>query len=283
MRRRHFTAGFGTTLLAAPAFAPSAWAQGDDWPTRNVRIVCPFTPGGSQDNIARRLARQAHRASRPVLRRREPHRRRRLDRRRQRRQVAARRLFGAAGQYRQPRAGAASLRQAAPTTPSPISRPWCWIGTQPNLLCCHPELPARHAAQADRGGQGGARQVSATAPRASAPRRRSPWSCSSRRPASTSPSSAIAAPPRPRPTCWPATCRWCIANIDSLMGQVSAGKLKPIATTGATALAVPPDTPTFVEAGFPDLDRHLVVALGGADGHAGDDQGEAQARAPRRP
>ena len=45
----------------------------------------------------------------------------------------------------------------------------------------------------------------------------------------------------------------CIANIDSLMGQVSAGKLKPVATTGATRSTVLPETPTFVEAGFPDL------------------------------
>jgi len=52
MRRRHFTAGLAT-LPFMPTFA---LAQGDDWPNRNVRIVCPFTPGGSQDNIARRLA-----------------------------------------------------------------------------------------------------------------------------------------------------------------------------------------------------------------------------------
>ncbi|OYW28987.1 MAG: hypothetical protein B7Z44_06400, partial [Caulobacter sp. 12-67-6] len=52
MRRRHFTAGLAT-LPFVPTFA---LAQGDDWPNRNVRIVCPFTPGGSQDNIARRLA-----------------------------------------------------------------------------------------------------------------------------------------------------------------------------------------------------------------------------------
>ena len=45
----------------------------------------------------------------------------------------------------------------------------------------------------------------------------------------------------------------CIANIDSLMGQVSAGKLKPIASTGAQRSPVAPDTPTFVEAGYPDL------------------------------
>ena len=53
----------------------------------NVRIVCPFTPGGSQDNIARRLSAKLGELSRPVLRRRQPLRRRRLDRRRQRRQV----------------------------------------------------------------------------------------------------------------------------------------------------------------------------------------------------
>ena len=44
----------------------------------------------------------------------------------------------------------------------------------------------------------------------------------------------------------------CIANIDSLMGQVSAGKLKPIASTGATRATVAPDTPTLAET-VPDL------------------------------
>jgi tripartite-type tricarboxylate transporter receptor subunit TctC len=44
----------------------------------------------------------------------------------------------------------------------------------------------------------------------------------------------------------------CIANIDSLMGQVSAGKLKPIATTGAKRATVAPDTPTLAET-VPDL------------------------------
>ena len=46
------------SLLAASLslpFAQRVLAQ-PEWPARNVRIVCPFTPGGSQDNIARRLS-----------------------------------------------------------------------------------------------------------------------------------------------------------------------------------------------------------------------------------
>ena len=50
MKRRQFTAALGVLPLAGRALA-----QSDDWPQRTVRIVCPFTPGGSQDNIARRL------------------------------------------------------------------------------------------------------------------------------------------------------------------------------------------------------------------------------------
>ena len=46
----------------------------------------------------------------------------------------------------------------------------------------------------------------------------------------------------------------CIANIDSLMGQVNAGKLKPDRHAPApSARRASPDTPTFAEAGFPDL------------------------------
>ena len=51
MRRRAFAVALG--LL--PIMARSPAAQDDDWPRRPVRIVCPFTAGGSQDNIARRL------------------------------------------------------------------------------------------------------------------------------------------------------------------------------------------------------------------------------------
>jgi tripartite-type tricarboxylate transporter receptor subunit TctC len=44
-----------------------------------------------------------------------------------------------------------------------------------------------------------------------------------------------------------------VANIDSLMAQVQAGKLKAIATTGAARAPGLPNVPTLAEAGFPDL------------------------------
>ena len=67
MRRRSLLA----TLLAVPV-ARQALAEGDNWPVRPVRVVCPFTAGGSQDNVARRLSVKNRLGHALIMHRQEP-------------------------------------------------------------------------------------------------------------------------------------------------------------------------------------------------------------------
>jgi tripartite-type tricarboxylate transporter receptor subunit TctC len=50
--RRRFVA-LAAASLAAPSIVSRAFGAGVDWPAKNVRIVVPFTPGGSTDTTAR--------------------------------------------------------------------------------------------------------------------------------------------------------------------------------------------------------------------------------------
>jgi len=50
------------TLVAGFAAGPAAGAAGDNYPARPIRIVVPFTPGGSNDLVGRVLSQKFHEA-----------------------------------------------------------------------------------------------------------------------------------------------------------------------------------------------------------------------------
>ena len=251
MRRRQFAAGLGMLPLASVPLASTAFAQGDDWPARNVRIVCPFTPGGSQDNIARRLgAKLGEYLGQSFV----------IDNR-----TGAGGSIAADNVAKSPPDGysvllggiashalAPNLYARLPYNPFTDLETVAWIGTQPNLMCCHPSFPHDTvaklvaAAKAEPGklqyGSSGVGTSPSLTMELFKQKTGTDLTFISYRGAAAAAADVLAG-----------HVPICIANIDSLMGQVSAGKLKPVASTGAKRSPVLPETPTFVEAGYPDL------------------------------
>ncbi len=246
MKRRRFAAALGVLPWAGPVFA-----QGDDWPQRTVRIVCPFTPGGSQDNIARRLSvKLPDYLGQSFV----------IDNR-----TGAGGSIAADNVAKSPADGYSVLlggiasHAVAPNLYAKLAyNPFtdfetaAWIGTQPNLLCCHPSFPhdtiAKLVAAAKKEpgkyqyGGSGIGTSPTLAMELFKQKTGADLTLISYRGASASAADVLAG-----------HIPLVVANIDSLMGQVGAGKLKPIASTGAERSSVLPDTPTLVEAGYPDL------------------------------
>ena len=131
------------SLLAAAAtlpFAERVLAQGTDWPTRTVRLVCPFTPAGSQDAIARRLgAKLTEQFGQSFV----------VDNRTGAGgSIAADNVAKSAADGYSVLLGSIGSHALVPHL---YARPSfdafkdletaCWIGTQPNLLACSPSFP----------------------------------------------------------------------------------------------------------------------------------------------
>ena len=143
-----------------------------------------------------------------------------------------------------------------------------WIGTQPNLLCCHPSFPHDTipklvaAAKKEPGkyqyGSSGVGTSPSLTMELFKQKTGVDLTFISYRGASAAASDVLAG-----------HVPLCIANIDSLMGQVSAGKLKPIATTGAKR--------SSVRARYADLRRGLSPTWWSPRGRSG------RCRRARRP
>ena len=246
MKRRQFTATLGVLPLAGTALA-----QGDDWPQRTVRIVCPFTPGGSQDNIARRLGAklQDYLGQSFVI----------DNRTGAGGSIAADNvakstpdgysvLLGNIGSH----ALVPHLYAHPPYNPLTDLETAAWIGTQPNILVCHPSFPHNTvpkliaAAKKEPGKYSYGGSGIGTSPTLAMELFKQKTGIDimliAYRGASASAADVLAG-----------HLPMSVANIDSLAGQVKAGKLTAIATTGANRAPSLPDVPTFAEAGFPDL------------------------------
>jgi len=240
------------SLLAALATVPFAErVLADDWPAKAVRLVCPFTPGGSQDNIARRLsAKLSEQLGQSFV----------IDNR-----SGAGGSIAADNVAKSPADGYSvllgnigshalvpHLYAKPPYDPLKDFETASWIGTQPNLLVCHPAFPHDTlpkliaAAKAEPAKYSYGNSGVSTSPALTMELLKQRTSVDivavSYRGAAASSADVVAG-----------HLPMCIANIDSLTAQVKAGKLKPIASTGAHRSPAVPEAPTFVEAGFPDL------------------------------
>ncbi len=180
-------------LALLAAMAGTAAAQ--EWPTRPITLVVPFTAGGGIDVSARIQALQMGELLGQIDRGRQCRRRGRHRRQPARRQGRARRLHHADRQYRHPRLQPVALQAAALQLGHriPAGRPGFGVAADP----VGPQGSAgQQPAGVHRLCEGQPGEACSSARPASAPARIFPACCSISRSGSTSPTCPIAAPAR---------------------------------------------------------------------------------------
>lgn len=242
--RRSFIAASGAAI-AAPSLA-----RADTWPSRPLRLVIPFPPGGAQDNVGRLAALKLQE---------------RLGQ-----QVIADNRPGASG------ALAADIVKNAPPDgytvflgnisshavnphtlkisydPFADFLPVAMVGSQPNLLCANPSFPHDTiaklvaAAKAEPGKINYGSSGTSTSPSLSMAlfklKAGIDLTLAAYKGAAPASSDAMAG-----------HIPLVISNYDSLRSLSQQGKLKAIAVTGAKRSPTLPDVPTFAESGYPDV------------------------------
>ena len=159
-------------------------AAAQQYPTKPIRLIIPFPPGGSNDVVGRLIAHAAERAARPADHRRQPRRRRRRDRHRACVAGTEGRLH-AADHFDRARGQSLALRPQGPLRPDQSrSRRSRHARLRPERAGGQSELPGQERQGADRAGEEIAGQARLGARPASAASSISAARCSSCRPAS---------------------------------------------------------------------------------------------------
>ena len=240
-----------TALLAAPALRAQAW------PSRPIRLVVPFPPGGLIDQMARLMApRLAAELGQAVVIDNKP---------------GAGGNLGAAEAARAPADGHTLLRASPPLTISPALYPQLpykpeqivpigLVGRVPNVLLVNPksgiasvaELLARAKAAPGKlnyasNGNGTSLHLSAELLKAATGTQIThiPY-----KGAAAAVTALIAG-----------EVDTMFENLPSVLGQVRAGTVKALAVTTRSRSKALPDVPTLAEAGVPDFDVSAFYGL----------------------
>ena len=132
-------------LACATVFLTAADARAQSYPTKPIRMIVPFPPGGPIDVMGRLIGDRLRRAG-PDRGDREPPRRRRRDRQQGRRQARARRLYAAVWLVRLARGHARALQERRLRSGEELCA-GRRRGGGPLVLAVHPAVPAKTVAE----------------------------------------------------------------------------------------------------------------------------------------
>ncbi|MCW5744714.1 MAG: tripartite tricarboxylate transporter substrate binding protein [Alphaproteobacteria bacterium] len=245
LSRRAVAAG----LAMVPLLATRA-SHAQAWPSRPLRLVIPFPPGGAQDNVGRLIAAKlGERLGQQVVADNRP---------------GASGVLAAEIVARAPADGYTVLLaniathtinphlQKLPYDPFKDFIAVAMVGAQPNLLCANPSFPHDTIAKL----VAAAKETPGKITYGSSGTSTSPSLSMALFKLRAGVDLALAAYRGAAPAASDAMAGHIplvISNFDSLRAQAQAGKLKAIATTGANRSPTLPDVPTFAESGFPDV------------------------------
>jgi tripartite-type tricarboxylate transporter receptor subunit TctC len=259
-RRKAVAARFGRrlALLAAALCVGAAAAQAQDYPTRTIRVVVPFSPGGAVDGPMRLIAQElGKRLGQAVVVENKPGAGATIGT-----DVVAK---AAPDGYTlllasQTNAISATLYAKLPFEPIDDFTPITLIGREPGVVVVNPSLPVRTLSQfiayvkerpgkvdyASSGNGSGQHLFAALlASKTGMKMNHVPYRGSGQ--ATTDLLSGVVA--------------MAIPGTAGMVGHIKAGKLRALAVTGAKRSPQLPDVPTVMEAGVPDYTAYVWMGL----------------------